>query len=95
MKCGLLGVRDVALRLLVVARQPVAHQLVREGARDAVDREGVARVLESGGVPAGDDRLEHAPHGVFTHGIEQLRSADRRVAQARGGGDGALGVGRV
>ena len=85
----------VALALLVEAGDAVAHELVRERARHAVDGERVAGVLERGEVAAAHDGGQHASHALLGHRLHELGRADGRVAQARRRGDGALGVGRV
>ena len=85
----------VALALLVEARDAVTHELMGERAGDAVDGEGVARVLERGKMPTLHDGRKHAANALLRHRFHKLGRAHRRIAQPRRSGDRTLGVGRM
>ena len=73
----------------------MAHELMRERSRHAVDGERVACMLKGAEMPRGHDGGKHAFDALRRHGLHQLGSAHGRIAQARGRGDGALRIWRV
>ena len=89
------GVSRALTHQLVRHRLASYNQLVGERTRHAVDGERVAGVLERGEMPRRHDGGKDAFDALLGHGLHQLGGAHRRVAQARGRGDGALGIGGV
>ncbi len=73
----------------------MAHELVRAGARDAVDGEAERGVLEGRVVAAAHEDAHELGDGVVAHAPLQLGGRHRRVAQTTGDRDRAVGVGRV
>ena len=82
----------ITLALLVEAGDAVAHELMRERSRHAVDGERVACMLKGAEMPRGHDGGKHALDALGRHGLHQLGSAYGRIAQARGRGDSALRI---
>ena len=90
-----LGVANVALALLVEACQTMAYQLMGERSRDAIDGEGVARMLQRGSVTALQDGGEHFADALVGKRLHGVGRTHWRIAQACCSGHSALGVGRM
>ena len=87
-------VGDVALALLRIGGNPVAHQLMRTGAADPLDAEGEIRMLEHRQVAQIED-LAQQPGRLLRSPLQQLADARIGVAEARRCGHHLLWVGSM
>ena len=86
---------DIALRLLVVARDAMAHELVRQHARDTLDAERERDVLDRRGMAELDHFLHHRADFLVAELFRELFRADGGITEARRHGNDALGFWRV
>ena len=73
----------------------MTDELVRHRARDAIDGEGVARMLESREMTALENGAQDLLDALFGQSLHELGRAHGRIAQAGGRGDGALRIWRM
>ncbi len=85
----------VALRLLVVRRDTMAHELVRARPRDTVDGEAEGRVLQGAVVPGPHEDAHELGDFFVGHLLLEGGRRRRRVAETPGDGHGAVGIGCV
>ena len=90
--CHIARELHVTLALLVEAGDAMAHKLMRERSRHAVNGERVACMLKGAEMPRGHDGGKHALDALGGHGLHQLGRAYGRIAQTRRRGDGALRI---
>ena len=85
----------VALRLLVVAGQPMPHELMCAGAAHTIDGEGERGVFESRMVAGAHEGAHQLGDSLVVHLLLEIGGRDRRVAEPAGDRDGAFGLWRM
>ena len=73
----------------------MAHELMRQHARDALDAEGEGGVLKRGAMADLNHLADHLADLLLTEALRELFSASGGVAEARGHGHDALRLRRV
>ena len=86
---------DVALRLLVIRGDAVAHELMRQDARDTLDAESEGSVLKRRAMTDLDHLADHLAYLLLAQALCELLRTRRRVAEACGHGHDALRLRRV